>query len=98
MLSVWGLEAKMIRAWPLQVWTNCRLYNAEGSDISRACKRLEKHALTAWKADELPRKRGAFGEHTAGAPLKILWIRLEEEGASCMAQFWEHKYRLCEVI
>ena len=44
------------------MWTNCRLYNAEGSDIARACKRLEKHALSAWKDSELPRKLGSAGE------------------------------------
>ena len=46
----------------LKVWTNCRLYNAEGSDIARACKRLEKHALNAWKDSKLPRKLGNVGE------------------------------------
>ena len=51
----------------VQVWTNCRLYNAEGSDIARACKRLEKHALAAWKEHELPRKHGSTGEPMAHA-------------------------------
>ena len=45
-----------------QVWTNCRLYNAEGSDIARACKRLEKAALASWKEHDLPRKHGSAGE------------------------------------
>ncbi len=49
----------------MQVWTNCRLYNAEGSDISRACKRLEKHALAAWKEHELSRKHGSGSEHVS---------------------------------
>ncbi len=51
----------------LKVWTNCRLYNAEGSDIARACKRLEKHALSAWKDSNLPRKLGSAGEGAAYA-------------------------------
>ena len=51
----------------MQVWTNCRLYNAEGSEISRACKRLEKHALAAWKEHELQRKHGSSGEAMAGS-------------------------------
>ncbi len=40
----------------MQVWANCRAYNAEGSDISRAAKRLEKRVLAAWKDAGLPRK------------------------------------------
>ncbi len=39
-----------------QVWANCRAYNAEGSDIMRLCKRLEKQLLAAWKEAGLPRK------------------------------------------
>ncbi len=39
-----------------QVWANCRAYNAEGSDIMRLCKRLEKLLLAAWKEAGLPRK------------------------------------------
>ena len=39
-----------------QVWANCRAYNAEGSDIMRICKRLEKLLLAAWKDADLPRK------------------------------------------
>lgn len=53
----------------VQVWTNCRLYNAEGSDICRACKRLEKHALTAWKEHDLPRKHGCHGD-----PSRLHWM------------------------
>lgn len=40
----------------MQVWANCRAYNAEGSDIMRLCKRLEKQLLAAWKEAGLPRK------------------------------------------
>lgn len=42
-----------------QVWANCRAYNAEGSDIARAAKKLEKAVLAAWKGAGLPRKPGA---------------------------------------
>ena len=43
----------------MQVWANCRAYNAEGSDICRASKRLEKAVLAAWKEAGLPRRPGA---------------------------------------
>lgn len=66
-----------------QVWTNCRLYNAEGSDISRACKRLEKHALAAWKEHELPRKHGSAGEPLAGAT----WRRDRLNTGMCISHF-----------
>lgn len=38
------------------MWANCGAYNAEGSDIMRICKRLEKLLLAAWKDADLPRK------------------------------------------
>lgn len=41
----------------MQIWANCRLYNSEGSDIAKICKRMEKQVLNAWKAAGLPRKQ-----------------------------------------
>lgn len=55
-----------------QVWANCRAYNAEGSDIMRLCKRLEKLLLAAWKEAGLPRKHpkpaAGDGDEAAAAP------------------------------
>ncbi|BDA48817.1 probable pH-interacting protein at C-terminar half [Coccomyxa sp. Obi] len=58
-----------------QVWANCRAYNAEGSDIMRLCKRLEKLLLAAWKEAGLPRKhpKPAAGDadQAAAAPSAV---------------------------
>ncbi len=76
----------------MQVWTNCRLYNAEGSDISRACKRLEKHALAAWKEHELSRKHGSSGEPIA-LDISCLYCLL-----ACMINPTTEKLRYCSRI
>ena len=90
--SVWQREAA--RQLGLQVWTNCRLYNAEGSDIARACKRLEKAALSAWKDSELPRKLGHAGEGAADASLDHHCIVLRTY-RSCIAWACERQETAC---
>ena len=74
----------------VKVWTNCRLYNAEGSDIARACKRLEKHALAAWKDSELPRRLGNTGEGTAKNSLARHYTLLK---AHLISTAWAFKRR-----
>ena len=60
----------------VQVWANCRAYNAEGSDICRLAGRLEKQLTAAWRDAGLPRKPSQDAAGVRGSRARSLYREL----------------------